>query len=195
MNMSEITIRAAREDDAEALLEIYAPYVLDTAITFEYDVPTPEEFAGRIRSVLERYPYLVAEQDGRIVGYAYVSTFHERAAYDWAVENSIYVRRDLRRSGVGRRLYGEMERALHAQGILNMNACIAYPVVEDMYLSRDSVSFHEHMGYRMVGMFHKCGYKFGRWYNMVWMEKLIGEHLDGQPPIKIFPEVRGELGL
>lgn len=193
--MNDITIRAASERDAGQLLSIYTPYVRGTAITFEYDVPTEEEFAGRIRRVLARYPYLVAEQDGQAVGYAYVGVFHERPAYDWAVETSIYVRRDLRRAGVGRRLYAELERALRAQGILNMNACIAYPAEEDEYLTRDSVLFHERMGYRPVGVFRQCGYKFGRWYGMIWMEKLIGEHLAEQPPVRPFGEVRAELGL
>ena len=100
MEKHDIRIRIATEDDAEALLAVYAPYVIKTAITFEYEVPTLEEFRGRIRHTLQKYPYLVAERDGTILGYAYVGPFHERAAYDWAVETSIYVEENLRRCGV-----------------------------------------------------------------------------------------------
>lgn len=212
-----IKIRVAGEQDAEALLNIYAPYVRETAITFEYEVPSPGEFAERICTTLARYPYLVAERAGEPVGYAYAGPFKTRAAYDWSVETSIYVARDRKRQGVGRRLYNVLEEILKAQGILNMNACIAYPCgagqgdrsqdmgfvsaqtdrgYQDAHLNRDSVDFHERMGYRMVGEFYQCGYKFNRWYNMVWMEKHIGEHTADQPKVRAFPEIdaRGFMG-
>ena len=168
---SEVKLRVATVSDAAELLKIYAPYVTDTAITFEYDVPTLEDFEGRIAHTLEKYPYFVAELNGEIVGYAYASAFHPRAAYGWAAETSIYVRRDMKRMGLGRTLYDALETALKAQGVLNLNACIACPDVDDEYLTRNSISFHAHLGYSMVGEFHNCGYKFGRWYNMVWMER------------------------
>lgn len=178
-----ITVRIATEADAAALLAIYEGYVRDTAITFEYEVPSVEEFRNRIHHTLERYPYLVAEEDGRAVGYAYAGQFHERAAYDWAVETSIYVAADCKRHGIGKKLYEALEGCLRHQGILNVNACIAYPQVEDEHLTKDSVKFHEKLGYRMVGTFHQCGYKFHHWYDMVWMEKFIGEHQENQPDI------------
>ena len=105
-----LSIRTACPEDAEALLEIYAPYVRETAVTFEYEVPSPEEFRGRIEHVLSRYPYLAAEEDGRIVGYAYLSAFHPRAAYGWCAEPSVYVEMERRGRGIGRRLYEELER-------------------------------------------------------------------------------------
>lgn len=188
--MEESRIRIATEQDAEALLEIYAPYVEKTAITFEYEVPTAEEFAGRIRHILGKYPYLVAEREGGIAGYAYAGPFKERAAYDWAVETTIYVREEQKKNGIGRELYEMLEKALALQNILNVNACIAFPETEDEHLSKNSVQFHAHMGYRMVGEFSKCGYKFGRWYNMVWMEKHIGVHRDNPPAVKRFSEIR-----
>ena len=117
------TIRVATEADAEEILAIYAKYIEQTAITFEYVVPSIEEFRGRIRHTLERFPYLAAEKDGKIAGYAYVSPFKERAAYDWSVETSIYVDMEQKRSGIGRRLYEELENILKQQGILNVNAC------------------------------------------------------------------------
>ena len=121
---NDCLIRLARPDDAAALLEIYAPYVWDTAITFEYTPPSEEEFQRRILSVEERYPYLVAEQHGRIAGYAYASRFKERAAYDWDVETSIYLRMDERHHGLGWLLYEKLEAVLRLQGVVNLHACI-----------------------------------------------------------------------
>ena len=190
MKNNEINIRIATVNDAEKLLKIYTPYVEQTAITFEYDVPSIEEFTDRIRNVLKKYPYLVAEQDGEILGYAYVSSFKSRAAYAWGVETSIYVEQQAKKKGIGGKLHLALENILKEQGILNMNACIAYPQEEDEYLTKNSVEFHTHLGYRFVGEFHQCGYKFDRWYNMVWMEKLIGEHHKGQAAPKTFDEIR-----
>ena len=184
-----MNIRIATPADAESLLKIYAPYVTETAITFEYDVPSVSDFAQRIANTLLKYPYLVAQQDEQILGYAYAGCFHARAAYDWAVETSIYVDRRSKGKGVGGRLYGALENALKGQGFLNMNACIAYPETEDEYLTKNSVEFHAHMGYRYVGRFRQCGYKFGRWYDMVWMEKHIGKHCGNQSAPKAFAEI------
>lgn len=183
-------IRIATEQDAEELLEIYAPYVENTAITFEYTVPTVQEFTQRIRHVLERYPYLVAQREGKIAGYAYAGTFKERAAYDWSVETTVYVRENQKKTGVGRELYEMLEKLLALQNIQNLNACIAYLEVEDQYLTHNSVQFHEHLGYRLVGEFYKCGYKSGRWYNMVWMEKHIGGHEDRPQAVMSFNDIR-----
>ena len=189
--MEDSTIRIATKQDAAKLLEIYAPYVEKTAITFEYTVPTVQEFENRITRTLEKYPYIVAERNGEIAGYAYAGAFKERAAYDWAVETTVYVRNDQRKTGIGRALYEALEKILSTQNILNLNACIAYTDVEDPYLSNDSVQFHEHLGYRIVGEFYQCGYKFGRWYHMVLMEKHIGEHREHPAAVKTFGEVRG----
>ena len=172
-----IQIRKATPHDAAALLAIYAPYVEKTAITFEYDVPTEAEFRQRIEDISSRYPYLVAEDEtGQAVGYAYASAFKERAAYQWAVETSIYVDEQQKHQGIGRLLHDALEAALRRQGILNMNACISYIDPEDEYLTLDSVLFHSRLGYHQVAHFHQCGRKFGRWYDMIWMEKMIGEH-------------------
>lgn len=188
-DQKEIKIRVAEESDAGKLLAIYAPYVEKTAITFEYEVPTVDEFRQRIRNTRKKYPYIVAEIDGEAAGYAYASPFHERAAYDWAVEMSIYVDENRKGQGIGRKLYEMMEILLKRQNILNLNACIACTEVEDEYLTNASVHYHAHLGYRMVGEFKQCGYKFHRWYNMVWMEKHIGAHLADQPPVIAFPEL------
>ncbi len=185
----DIIIRPVTPEDARALLDIYAPYILKTAVTFEYEVPSVEAFAGRVAHTLERYPYLAAEDDTGILVYVYAGPLHERPAYDWSVETSIYVRMDQRGRGIGCALYGELERILLRQGIVNVAACIAYPEEEDAYLTKDSVRFHEKLGYRMVGQFHQCAYKFGRWYHMVWMEKQIGPHPEKMPAMVPFGEL------
>ncbi len=181
-------IRTASVEDAKELLDIYAYYVTDTAITFEYDLPSLEEFTHRISQTLTSYPYLVAEDQGRLLGYAYAGSFKGRAAYDWCVETSIYVARKARGRGIGSLLLSSLEYLLTLQGFLNANACISIPKEEDdPYLTLGSVSFHENKGYRLVGTFHDCGYKFGRWYHMVWMEKMLGDHVSPQTPVIPFP--------
>ena len=174
--MNKMMIRNASPNDSERLLEIYAYYVANTAVSFEYDVPSLEEFRTRIENTLRKYPYLVLEEDGVIQGYAYAGPFKGRAAYDHSCEVSIYVDRHARGRGYGRKLYEALEEKLRAQGILNMYACIGSPIVEDEYLTRNSELFHQHLGFVKVGEFHQCGYKFHHWYNSVWMEKIIGDH-------------------
>lgn len=183
--MENALIRVATPADAEELLAIYAPYVQKTAITFEYQVPSVAEFRGRMEKTLTRYPYLAAVCDGEILGYAYTGPFHARAAYQWAAETTIYLKENQKGRGMGRRLYQALEDVSKAQRIKNLNACIGYPEVDDEYLTQNSARFHEHLGYFLVGAFHQCGYKFGRWYGMIWMEKLIGEH--GPEPEAIIP--------
>ena len=186
-------IRKAKISDAEALLSIYAPYVTDTAVTFEYKVPSVKNFSDRIYNTLQKYPYYVAENNGQIFGYAYAGPFKTRAAYDWAVETTTYIRKDRQKTGVGKKLYEALEKVLHAQNICNLYACIGYPEVEDEYLTKNSAQFHAHLGYRMVGEFYHCGYKFERWYNMVWMEKLLDPEIKHPKPIKWMEENREEL--
>lgn len=178
----EISIRMASPDDGAALSAIYAPYVEWSAVSFEYEPPTAEEFSERIRKVLTRYPYLVAEEDGVPVGYAYASAFHSRPAYGWAAECSIYVKWGCRRGGVGRKLYERLETLLRQQNVINLYACIAYP-------NPDSVAFHTAMGYQIIGRFNQCGYKLNRWWDMVWMEKMIGPHPERPEPVVSIGEI------
>ena len=176
-NQGELTFRVATPADAASLLAIYAPYVEKTAVTFEYDVPTVEEFARRIASTLQTYPYLVAELDGTPCGYAYAGPLHAREAYSHTVETSIYLDGYITQLGVGTLLYTALENVLLAQNVYSVNACIASPACEnDPYLTTGSQQFHAKRGYRLVGCFRGCGYKFGRWYDMIWMEKLQGGH-------------------
>lgn len=171
MKIEKVTV----EDTAE-LLAIYAPYVEKTAISFEYTVPDYDTFRERIRSIGAVYPYLKAVEDGKIVGYAYAARFKERKSYDWSVETTVYVRSDFRRRGVGKALYSALERSLSRMGIRNMNACIVCPAEPNPYVTEDSIRFHSALGFREVGRFDRCGFKFDRWFDMAWMQKSIGTY-------------------
>lgn len=161
-----LKIRPVTLEDAPELVRIYAPYVEKTAITFEYQVPTIEEFERRIEKILQRFPYLVAEVDGQVLAYAYASTYYDRSAYDWALEVSVYVDQDHRGQGLGTRLYEALEMELEARGYLRFLACIALP-------NPASIALHEKRGYVKVAHFPKIGYKFDQWHDIVWMQKTI----------------------
>lgn len=178
-----IEIRNATLEDAERILEIYDYYVKNTAVTFEYETPSVEEFKERMEKTMKRYPYLVILRDGRVEGYAYAGPFVGRAAYDWSCEMTVYLDHNAQKCGMGRKVYEALENALHGMGILNLYARIGYPEKNDEYLTTNSADFHEHMGFIKVGEFHHCGYKFNRWYNMIWMEKIIGKHQDMQKSV------------
>ncbi|MBP5416762.1 MAG: N-acetyltransferase [Clostridiales bacterium] len=167
------TIRKAKLEDAKRLVEIYSYYVLNTAVSFEYVVPTEEEFSDRMRKVMEKYPYLVAEKDGHIVGYAYSSPYSCREAYAWSVANSIYLDKDYRRQGIGSLLYRELEKQLKEQGMINLLAGVAFCEDEDEYLTHDSFNFHVCMGYEKVAHMKDIGKKFDRWYDLLWLQKKI----------------------
>ena len=165
---NDILIRTARGEDAAAVARIYAYYVEKTAITFEYTVPDAAEMERRRQEISQQYPYLAAEVEGKVVGYAYAHAFYGREAYAWSVESSIYVDVNERKRGIGRKLYEALEEALKSMGILNVNACIAIPYDEnDSYVTYDSLNFHEHLGYTLAGRFHNSGYKFDLWYDVV----------------------------
>ncbi len=184
-----MNIRTAVPEDAERLLEIYAPYVEKTAITFEYEVPTVDNFQTRIANTLKRYPYLVAEEKGELLGYAYAGALKGRPAYDWSVEVSIYVKKGHHKAGIGKQLYLALETILKEMHVRNLYACIADPEREDPYLTKNSEQFHRHLGYQKIGEFHHCGYKFDTWYHMIWMEKILTETLEKPEPFLAFPEV------
>ena len=184
-----VNIRNARIADVRRILAIYDFYVKNTAITFEYDTPSLDEFKERMKKTMLRYPYLVIEEDGVIQGYAYAGAFVGRAAYDWSCELTVYLDHTRQKCGMGRKIYEALEDALRKMGVLNLYACIGYPEEDDEYLTKNSADFHAHLGFTKVGEFHKCGYKFGRWYHMIWMEKTIGEHKNRQRPITNYPDL------
>lgn len=180
-------VRNAVPADAARLLEIYSYYVEHTAVSFEYEAPTLAEFQARMARTMQRYPYLVVTEDGRAAGYAYAAPFGARAAYGWSCEASIYLDRDARGRGLGRALYQALEAALSRMGVVNLYACVAVPETDDPYLTRNSAEFHAHLGYTAAGSFPACGYKFGRWYGVLWMQKTIAAHETPQKPVTPYP--------
>ena len=177
-------LRDARASDAARLLEIYAWYVENTAVSFEYDAPSLDEFLGRMERTTAKYPWLVVEEAGRVMGYAYAGPFKGRPSYDWSCEITVYLDHRARGRGLGRALYGALEEALGEMGLLNLYAYVSWAEVEDDILTRDSPRFHERMGYTLAGRFHRCGCKFGRWFDMVVMEKAIGPHDPDPEPVR-----------
>jgi phosphinothricin acetyltransferase len=170
-------IRLATEQDAAQIQAIYASIVRETAISFEFDPPTVEEMRQRIRKTLERLPWLVYEDRGAILGYVYASPHRERAAYQWSVDVSVYVRADARRSGVGRALYTSLFRLLALQGYYNAYAGISLP-------NPASVSLHESLGFRPVGVFQAVGYKFGKWHDVGWWQLALQDRpASPKPPV------------
>ena len=171
--MGNYLIRQAEISDAKRLVEIYSYYVEETAVSFEYETPSVDEFVRRITGIKKQFPYLVYEEDGVILGYVYVSSYSKRKAYDWTVTTSIYIDKEARGRGIGRKLYEALETALKPQKIRNLMAGIAYCEEEDEYLTHDSILFHEKMGYKKVALMPEIGKKFDRWYDLVWEQKVL----------------------
>ena len=157
-------IRPATVADLPRILEIYAPYIETTAISFEYTVPTLEEFTRRFLTITAQFPWLVWEEDGAVLGYAYGSLPFERAAYQWSAEASIYLCPEARGRAIGKSLYAALEDILRRQGYRKVYAIITTA-------NEASVAFHKAVGYRHTATFPDCGYKFGQWYGTVWLEK------------------------
>ena len=178
-------IRNARLSDAAAMAQIYAPYVSNTAISFEYEPPTAEEFLRRIEAVTNFYPWLIAETDeGDLAGYCYARSFSPRAAFRFDAELAIYIRQDLRQKGYGTALYAALEDCLQAQNVLNLYACIVVPGNGNaQHVTKASFIFHEGHGYTLAGRFPRSGYKFGEWYDIVYMGKTINPLPDQPAPL------------
>ncbi len=162
-------IRVAREADAAAMLAIYAPYVRDTAISFETEPPSEEEFQGRVRATLEVGLWLLCEAGGSVLGYAYAGRFHARHAYQWTIEVTAYVNADHHRKGVGLGLYTSLLGCLALQGFRRAVGVIALP-------NPASVGLHERMGFAPAGVLRAVGYKHGRWHDVGWWQRVLGEH-------------------
>ena len=159
-------IRLATEFDIPQILDIYAPYILHTAVSFEYSVPTLEAFTERFRTITAQFPWVVWEKDEKVLGYAYGSLPFERAAYSWCSEVSIYLAPQIHGKGVGRQLYGVLEHIMQRQG---------YHVIYSLITSENEVSlrFHKKYGYIPRAEFPDCGFKFGRWLGIFWLEKRL----------------------
>jgi len=168
-------IRLASEGDAEAALAIYAPYVRETAISFEVEPPSVDEFARRIATVLAETPWLLCESGGRVVGYAYAGKFHTRAAYRWTVETTVYVDRDHHRRGIGHALYTSLLACLRLQGFGGAVGIIALP-------NAGSVGLHERMGFVRAGVLPAVGWKHGRWHDVGWWRLGLDAVASADPP-------------
>ncbi len=177
-------IRIARDEDAAAIHAIYAPSVIDGVATFETELPGVDAMRERIRTRLQHYPWLVWEEAGEVLAYAYAGRFRERAAYDWIAETSIYVRADAHRRGIARKLYGVLLDAMRLQGINQAVGVITLP-------GTASVAMHETMGFAAAGIWRQCGYKLGQWWDVgVWQKQL--QTPAAMPlPITLFPQLAG----
>lgn len=176
-----IMLRFATPDDAAALLAIYAPYI-ETSVTFEYVVPSLEEFRGRIETISGDYPYLVWEEDGVILGYAYAHRHMERAAYQWNAELSVYLDESACGRGLGTRLYAALMELLRLQGIRNVFGCVTLP-------NERSEALHRAMGFALAGTYSMAGYKNGRWHDVGWFQKAIAAYDDPPAPLVSFRDV------
>lgn len=173
--MSTVHFRRATEEDVVPILAIYAPYVTDSAITFEYDVPSEEEFRQRIRTISAEYPYFVCESDGQIIGYAYAHRHMERAAYQWNAEISIYIRQGFTGKGLGKTMCQTLIDLLRLQGIRNVFSCVTIP-------NERSAHLHHSMEFSTEGIFQNAGYKCGKWQTIAWFRKNIAPYSNEPAP-------------
>jgi len=172
-------IRLAEKRDVPGILEIYAPFILETSITFEEIVPDEASFWERIQGIMAELPYLVCEIDGRIAGYAYATGYRSRASYRWSKEVTVYIHPDFHRRGVADALYTSLHEMAKYQGVANMLAIITMP-------NKPSVGFHEHFGYRKCGEFSNVGYKQNQWQNVGWFELFLQDENEA-PKDRIIP--------
>jgi len=178
MNVKEgdSVLRLATREDVRRMLEIYAPYIMKTTITFEYEVPDYETFMARFERISARYPWIVWEEDGRVLGYAYADQAFSRAAYAWDADMSIYLDESARGRGMGSVLYGCLEEMLRRRGYHNLYAIITGE-------NAASIRFHEGRGYERLGTLKSSGYKFGRWLDVYWYgRRLCAERMPGEAP-------------
>ena len=176
-------IRVVTREDAAGIAEIYRPYVVSTPISFEIEPPDEIEIQKRIDGILPAYPWLVLEQAGRVVGYAYASRHSARAAYQWSVDMSVYVHSDFQRRGIGRGLYVSLVRILRAQGFFNAYAGVTLP-------NPGSVGLHESIGFQAIGVYRNVGYKMGAWHDVGWWELALQPSVaEPRPPLS-FPELQ-----
>ena len=182
-------VRIALESDVPEILAIYAPYILHSTVTFEYDVPSEEAFLHRFRTITTQFPWLVWEEEGEILGYAYASAPYERAAFAWCAEPSVYLKPEARGKGIARKLYEALEAILLRQGYQ-----VFYALITEENAA--SVRFHEKYGYRHSVTFPACGFKFGRWLGLIWMEKRPkAVEIPSKPPVAWSSFRQGEQGI
>lgn len=170
-----LIIRLAQAGDVEALLSILAPYVLCDTVSFDQTVPSVQAFQDKVKRTIKDYPFYVALIHDQPVGYCYASRFRAQAAYDWAVETTIYIDQAHHGKGIGSDLYEALEASLIRQKVRKLYACISASHIQ-------SLAFHRHMGFKEMARFESVGYKMGHWLDIVWMEKGIGERSESPEP-------------
>src|SRR5437763_779407 len=180
-------LRLATEQDAPAIAAIYAPFCEASVVSFEYTAPTPEEMAGRIRTVTAQLPWLVMEDAGTVGGYAYAARHHERAAYGWAVNTAVYIGDGYRGRGAGRALYAALFDVLRLQGYFKACAGVTLP-------NPASVALHQAMGFTPVGVYRGIGYKFGAWHDVAWYELVLQPEQANPVPPKPISDIKGAMG-
>ncbi len=180
--MDEAVIRMATLEDAEAILRIYEPYIIETAITFEYTPVPLDDFRKRMELILEQFPWLVYERDGVILGYAYCAKFKERAAFQWDCECSVYIEPTSHRQGIATALYHKLFELVKQQGYYTV-----YALITDHHES--SLRLHKMFGFTEVGVYYKTGYKFNQWWDLMVMEKRLREPASYPEPPKSFREI------
>lgn len=177
--MKTKVIRIVQETDTAEILGIYEPYIKDTVITFEYEIPSVDDFRSRIREISSDYPYIVCVSDGKIIGYAYAHRQMERAAYQWNAELSVYIDKACLRCGIGKALYSALIEILQTQNVCNVYGGVTSP-------NENSEKLHEYFGFKRLGVYHSTGYKCGVWHDVTWFEKLIGNYdLEPKPFVSI----------
>ena len=182
------TVRPVTAQDSDEILTVYEPYITDTVLTFEYDVPSKEAFRQRVEGVLEGYPYLAAVEDGRIIGYAYAHRARERKAYDWYAELSVYVAMGLEKKGVGTALYSALIELAKAQNIQVLTAVISAP-------NPPSEALHKKVGFVQSGLHPKTGFKHGQWRDTLCMDLPITERDAPPEPFIPYPDMDRDMVL
>ena len=179
-----MTIRLVTEKDAAEILEVYTPYVTETAITFDYEPPTVEEFEEKIRDYSQNYPWLVIEENNRIIGYAYGSKHRTKQAYQWSPESTIYLSKQVQGKKIGRILYQTLFDLLRIQGFVNVYAGVTIP-------NEKSEAIHLSLGFEETGDFKKMGYKMGKWHDVRWYVLYLAEHISNPPSPLLMAELYG----
>lgn len=174
---SQFSIRLISENDAPEVLGIYAPFINNTIISFEYEAPSVDEFLQRIQNIILEYPWLVCLHGTKIIGYAYASQHKQRKAYQWSCESTVYIAPEFHNKGIARILYNTLFSILKIQGYFNVYAGVSLP-------NQKSVGFHQSFGFKKIGIYKKTGYKFGAWHDVAWFYFHLKKHIDNPPEPK-----------
>jgi len=179
---NQYSMRLITESDAEDVLNIYSYYVRETVISFEYVVPSQEDFLQRIKTISAQYPWLVFLSGSKIIGYAYASSHRQRTAYQWSCESTVYLIPEFHRKGIARLLYQALFSLLRLQGYFNVYAGVTLP-------NKKSVGFHRSFGFSEVGVYKEIGYKFEEWHDVQWFQFEIQQHIYNPPPPRLIQSI------